>query len=184
MWFAVGFAAACALGAYLLFDNALLLIAIGCMILGVAGCFVKNMGIRVTAVILVGVAMGSLWIWGHHTFYLHTAKTLDGETVKAAVEISDYSYPTEFGIAADGKIKLEGKTYKIRVYTAGDLLIPGDVVTGSIELRYTGAGGKRDATYHQGNGIQLLGYVDDDAAVEKPMRFRENISRWSCGRKF
>ena len=167
LWFTVGFAAACAIGAYLLFGNILILIASVCLGLGIAGCFVENLHIRVVAAVLLGVAVGSLWVWGYHAFYLQTAKSFDGKTVETTVEISDYSYQTEFGIAADGKVKLEGKTYKIRLYTMGDTLSPGDKVTGSVELRYTGSGGEQDATYHQGNGIPLLGYADKATILEK-----------------
>lgn len=167
LWFAVGFAASCAVGAYLLFDHILILIASVCLGLGIAGCFAENLHIRIIAAVLIGVAMGSLWVWGYHAFYLQTAKSFDGKTVETTVEISDYSYETEFGIAADGRIKLEGKTYKIRLYTVGESLSPGDRVTGSVELRYTGAGGEKDATYHQGNGIPLLGYADKATTLQK-----------------
>lgn len=168
MWFTVGFAAACAVGAYLLFDNILLLIAGIALLFGIVGCFLKNLGVRITATILLGIAAGGLWVWGHHAIYLNTAKYHDGKTVETTVEIIDYSYPTEFGIAADGKIKLEGKSYRIRLYTTGaGPLSPGDTVTGSLELRYTGAGGKQNATYHQGSGIPLLGYADKASVVQK-----------------
>lgn len=167
LWFTVGFAVACGIGAYLLFDRTLLLFAGICLAVGIGSCFIKNKILRIVAAVLLGLAVGFSWVWGYHAFYLDVARGYDGETVNAAVEITDYSYPTDFGIAADGKIVLEDQTFRIRVYTtAVDELSPGDRLTGDIELRLTAAGGKEEATYHQGNGIFLLGYCDQEAAVE------------------
>lgn len=166
LWFTIGFSAACTVGAYLLFGNILLWISGVCLLLGIGGFFLKNKILRVLAAILIGIAVGFSWMWGYDALYLDTAKSYDSETVSTTVEITEYADPRDFGIAAHGRIALDGKSYKIYVYTtAVDTLRPGDRITGNITLRYTGAGGKEEATYHQGNGVFLLGYCDKDITV-------------------
>ena len=171
MWFAVGFTAACALGAYLLFDNFLLMIALLCLVAFVGCCFVKNKPAKIAAAILLGIFVGGFSMWGYRTFYLDTAKTAESVTAVRRVEITDYSRPTQQGISAEGKIRLDGKAYKIRVYTdTVDTLSPGDVFVGSMELRFTGAGGEKGASYHQGDGIFLLGYAEKESTVVRAER--------------
>lgn len=168
LWFTIGFATACAVGAYLLLGNILLLAGGICLCFGIGGCFLKNKILRVTSAVILGLAVGLLWVWGQYAFYLNTAKEYDGETVNATIEVTDYSQSRDFSIAFNGKLSLDGKTYKIFAYTtAADALRPGDKITGNIRLRYTAAGGKQETTYHQGNGIFLLGYCDKDVAVTK-----------------
>ena len=168
LWFTVGFTAACALGAYVLFGNILLCVGGVCLCLGIGGCFLKNKVLRGVAAILLGLAVGFGWVWGYHAFYMNTAKTYDGKTVTATVTVTDYSRERDFSIAANGEITLDGKNFKIFFYTsAAESLRPGDRVTGEVRLRYTAAGGHEETTYHQGNGIFLLGYFDDEATVTK-----------------
>lgn len=167
LWFTIGFAGSCAVGAYLLFDITLLILGGVCLGLGIGGWFLKNKILRVLAVVLVGLAIGFFWVWGYYALYMNTAKSYDGKTVGTTVEITEYAEPRDFGIAAQGRICLGGKSYKIYVYTSvADALRPGDKITGGITLRYTAAGGKKTATYHQGNGIFLLGYCEKDVQIE------------------
>lgn len=168
LWFTIGFGAACTVGAYLLFDSTLLTLGGVCLVLGVGGCFLKNKILRVFAVILIGLSIGFSWVCGYYALYLDTARGYDGETVNVTVEIADFSYPMDFGIAADGKVTLDRKTFRIRIYTTEtDALTPGDKITCNIQFRYTGAGGKQGTTYHQGNGTFLLGYCEEDIRVSK-----------------
>lgn len=166
LWFTIGFAVACAFGAYWIHGNILLIMGGICLCLGIGGCFIHNTIFRVIAAVFLGLAIGLGWVWGYHALYLNTARDYDGNTVNTSVEITDYSAPASYGIGAEGKIALDGKTYKIKIYTAAvDTLSPGDRLTGPVELRYTGFGGKQKTTYHQGDGIFLLGYYDEDEDV-------------------
>jgi len=80
--------------------------------------------------------------------------------------VTDYSYDTDYGTAADAKIALNGRAYKIRLYVNEKrFLNPGDTVTGTFRLRYTAPGGQEDVTYHSGQGILLLGYQKGEISV-------------------
>ena len=167
MWFAIGFAAACAAGIYLLSGAWFGLIGLFCLVGCVAMLFVQTKPAKVAAITLLGCVIGFSWLWGYDAFYLKDAKVNDGEAVQLSVTATDYSYDTDYGIAFDGRTELEGKTYRVRCYlNTADPIIPGDRVTGEFSLRYT-AGGLREATYHQGKGIFLLAYQNNAVTREK-----------------
>lgn len=176
MWFSLGFAGACAAGVYL--PRAAWIVMLTVLILAWLLDFllIKTKSNRKAILIILGLVIGSLWMWGFDEAYLSTARKYDGEKIKATVEITDYSEMSSVGIVSDGKIRLEGKSYRIKLYLYGShTLKPGDVVEGEFSLRYTGAGGKKEPTYHQGTGIFLLCYGNDEAQVhvsgETTMRY-------------
>lgn len=162
MWFAIGFTVACALGIYLSFGFWLLLAALFCLpcaiVLGI-GDFQNR---KRSALALWGCFVCFLWLYGYDALYLSPARGLDGQTQILSVEITDYSR----GVSTEGKIDINHKTYRICVYPDGiQTLSPGDVITGSFQLRYTAAGGAKEETHHQGKGIFLLGYSKDTPTV-------------------
>ena len=166
MWFAVGFAAACAAGVYLLSGIWLFLLASLCC--GAAGAlfFVKNKAVKAGILALFGCAAAFLWVWGYDAFYLSHARQMDGKTVETTITAVDFSYETDYGIAGDGKLELEGKTFRVRYYLYSQAAIaPGDQITGKVRLRYTATGGSQEPTYHQGEGIFFLAYWDEEAVV-------------------
>ena len=166
MWFTIGFTASCVMGVYLFSGLRLGLFALSGLLTAVALCFLKSKTGKATVLLLFGFAAGMVWQWGYDAFYLQTARQYDGQSVNASVEISDYSYDTDYGMAADGKILLENKIFRVRVYLDSmDKLSPGDTVRGNFHLRLTAQGGDREATYHQGKGIFLLGYEDGEVTV-------------------
>lgn len=166
MWFTIGFVIACTVGVYFVADHWLLLMAGICLASSVSFLFIKTKHSRVVSVILLGLFVGCSWLWGYQRLRLDTVRKYDGETVPATIVVTDYSYPTDYGIAFDGEIELDGKTYKIRSYLAGENAVsPGDRVEGDIRLRMTVEGGKQDATHHQSDGIFLLGYVRGDVKI-------------------
>lgn len=182
MWFSIGVAAACAAGAYLLSGMWLLILALICV--AAMSMLVAVKGNRVALTLLLGCAVGFSWFWIYDIAYLEVARNNDGKTVSLTVEITDYSYDTDYGVAADGRVELKGRTYKIRIYRNGfDPLSPGDFVQGDVRLRYTSDGAEGDATYHQGKGIFLLGYVEENATLLNeepvPQRYFPSILRRS-----
>ena len=172
MLFTIGFAIACAVAGYILFGWWLVLLAAICAGGFVFAAVIKDTRADVAKIVLLGAAVGFVWNFGFDLFYLTPARRMDTQTIETSVEITDYSYATDYGVAADGKIKLDGNTYRVRVYLYQDVeLSPGDDVKGSLRLRYTAAGGADDVTYHQGKGIFLLGYFKDDAQVYTATKF-------------
>lgn len=167
MWFVIGFAAGCVPGAYLLWNNWIAIVGALCVLAAVYLCFLRQKAAKITAVILFGLSFSTVWIWGYDALYLGTAREYDGQTVTADVEISDYSYDSAYGIAADGRMKLDGKPFRVRVYLDEmKPLSPGDTVSGTFQLRLTTVGGQDEATHHQGEGIFLLAYCEDEAVAE------------------
>lgn len=168
MWFSIGFAGACLIGAYLVSNWYLSLIAIAAVVIGIGLCLLKKKygGILLTAAI--GFFIGVVWMQGYDVLYLEPVRQYGGQRIATEIEISDYSRDTDYGIAADGKIKLDGKSYNVYVYLKGKPLLPGDVIKGNFELRFTAQGGEQEATYHPGKGIFLLAYAKGETQTQRP----------------
>ena len=184
MWFTVGFATACGTGAYILRGIGYIYLAIFGLLAGIAMLFIKKKAWKILGVILLGFGFGFGWLQGYEMLYLQSARSYDAQTVDAAVEVSDYSYDTYYGVGVDGKILLDGKTFSIRLYVNGvESLSPGDVVEGTVTLKLTADGGLAESTYHQSDGILLLGYVQDGARIKTaqqvPVRYYPVVLRKS-----
>lgn len=166
MLFSIGFILACILGVYFISGNLLLIPAAICLVAMGVLFFLKSRKARITAVILLGSVAGLLWIWGYDSLYLADARSYDAKVIQSQIEITDYSTDTEYGVAADGKLSLAGKTYRVYFYmNEATPLKPGDRVTGSFRLRYTADGGEKEPTYHQGKGIFLLAYGREEMQI-------------------
>lgn len=165
MWFTIGFAAACAAGVY--FGIGVWL-GILCAVLAFPLFFLKRPLCLLIAVVLLGGAVGAVWTWGYSTYYLQQAREYDGKTIAAEAIISDYSYDTDYGVAADCEVTLDGTNFRTRLYLEEeDALAPGDCVKGSFRFRLTTADSQQGETYHQGIGIFLLVYADKDSTVTR-----------------
>ena len=166
MWFTIGFAAAIALcvyvGLYPLVSIFVLVCAISAMI-GSRWC----KGLRMTSLSLVGAMVALLWFTCYHMIYLRPVMDLDGDTSFIIARVSDYSYDTNYGSAAEAEIEVGGQRYKVLVYLNEKVdLVPGDLIEGQFRLRCT-MGGKETATYHRGNGILLLCYPAKEQTIWK-----------------
>lgn len=173
MWLTIGFASACAVGAYIGIQPVVGIIA---LTIAAVLLFIRSTPVRIVAVVLMGFFAGVMWSFMYQSFYLDAAKSYDGKTVGASITVSDYSYDTDYGVAADGKIKLNDREYAIRFYlTSKVALKPGDIVAGDVRLRMTTNDALQGETYHQGDGIFLLGYMQEGATISLadkiPFRF-------------
>ena len=149
MWFTIGFTAACAAGIYLLLGSMLPIIAGAFVILSLILWITGKNWCRKTAVAILGCAVGALWLTGFDSIYLQPARVLDSTDISCHIRITDYSYETARGIAADGEVELDGKTYDVRVYLdEKETLRPGDCVDGSFTMRFTGFAGQKESTHH------------------------------------
>ena len=163
MWFTIGFSVACALGVYLSIGVWMAFLA---LILGLPLFFVKNQYAKIAAVILIGLTVGSFWLWGYNGLYLQMAKNCDGETINTQVTVTDYSYETDYGVAVDGEVLLNERTFRIRAYLSKNIpLSPGDTLHGKFRLRLTTEDSLQGPTYHEGKGIFLLGYAAEDVVI-------------------
>jgi len=168
VWFTIGFAVACIIGSYLLSGLSLVCLCVICA--AFAGVFAflraKNSGYRATFSVLLGCVIGLSWFLLYDGCFLDAARSCDGKTVNTTITITDYSDQTDYGVAADGKIILDGKHYRIRVFLIQDIpLRPGDEIAGTFRLRFTGNGTEKEPTYHQADGIFLFAYADEKTKI-------------------
>ena len=169
MWLGIGFAAACLVGAYLF--SGLWLVALGVLALIVSlGVFLLWKGKKVAkriVCVLLGLGIGAVWFFVYGSVTLAPAQRADGLTVSLVAEATDYSYETEYGIAVEASVLLEDKAFAARLYIDGkESVSPGDRISGSFRLRFTGPEGDESSTYLSGAGIQLLGYGKGEATIE------------------
>ena len=166
MWFAIGFTAACATGIYLIFGTWMLILGGVALVAFSVMYFLHTSISRQIACVLLGCIVGLAWLWGYDFLYLKPVRQMDGQTELLSIEVSDCSRESEFGITAEGKIKLDGKAYSIQFYINEEItLAPGDRVEGGFRLRYTG-GGTEHPTFHRGKGIFLLGYPKGEHTID------------------
>ena len=105
MWFSIGFGAAITFAAYLLMGNVLAMLGMGFALVAIgAGILTRKVRwMRIPAAITLGCCVGFLWFWGFDSVNLGSARQLDGVTTKAVIEVTDYSFENDYGIAVDGK---------------------------------------------------------------------------------
>ena len=163
MWFTIGFAVGCGLCVWLLPAGGIVLTALSTL---VAAVFGWKLGWKRLVLILLGCAVGLGWYLGFMKLYLLPAQAMDGVTAHITVTATAHSYETDYGVGVDGEFLLDGKKRKIRVYVNGvGEILPGDIIEGDFNFRYTAPDGLRDPTYHAGDGILLLGYPRGAAKV-------------------
>lgn len=182
MWFAIGFGAACALGAYCYTPWLLAVAAMALLLSLLSLLWTKYKTARVIGTVFLGLSLGIGWFFGYDQLYLADVRALDGTTQTLTVEVSDYSYETDYGSAVQGWVTVSGRQYQILVYrdeTSG--LAPGDSIRTEVRLRFTTRGGMRNPTYHRGNGIFLLAYPMGSEEIiradETPPRYYPAVMR-------
>jgi len=180
MWFSIGFVAGCFLCAYLLWSNWFLLAAAILLPSSLVLCFTKFKPLKVAAAVLFGLSISFVWFGGYDALYLKTPREYDEQTILTTITVADYSFETDYGIAFDGRIELEDKSYQVRAYLNDSLtLSPGDEVHGDFTLVSTMTTEEGKPTYHQGKGILLLAYGKGEHEIcdtdRVPMRF------WASG---
>lgn len=168
MWFTIGFSCASAVGAWKFRGMGLLMLAVVTIASGfgiaIAARYRKKL--LPAAVVLVGIAAGCLWFFRFEIRTLQPAAQLDGTIIPIEVEADSYSWDTEYGTAVRGRMELEGKPFRVQLYLDEKLEIhPGDCVTTSARMRLTDVGGRKEPTFHRGNGIFLLSYQEGPVRI-------------------
>jgi competence protein ComEC len=162
MWLTIGFGCACIFGAYC-YNPWLLLIAVAFLVLA-AACLVLTrwkIGFRFATAICLGIALGLSYFNIYDLTVLRSARKMDGKTETMAIEVSDYSYPTANGSAFDGKIDLNNRTYKVRVYlNKAEQLEPGQFVQGDFTFRMM-LRPNDDWLSYAGKGIYLFAFQEN-----------------------
>ena len=168
MWFTIGFASACVIGNYLISGIWLAAIATICLLFGFGLYFFRKKLGAVILIAVLGFVVGAGWLQAHDAVYLNSARQVDGKVLTTQIEVTDYSWETEYGVAVDGRVYIDGKGFEVCVYLDAESLQPGDVLKGNFQFRFTATGGKQEATFHPGKGIFLLAYGKDSITVHRP----------------
>lgn len=166
MWFTIGFSAAAAICAYFLSGIWLLISAIAGCVAFIVFLILRKRIHPVLFVVLMGLCFGLLYNWGYDTLLLSAAKDYDGAALPVEVQATDYSFETGYGAGVDGKVSVNGKVFRTRLYFQGEQSVkPGDRIRINAKLRYTPTGGLQTATYHKGEGIFLLAYGQSEPVL-------------------
>lgn len=165
MWFAIGFGAACAMGAYLSPGFAVLMGA-GGVLAAISVLVLLSKRIRWVGCVCLGLALGLLWFGGFDSLFLGPARQADGEIREIALAVTDAPMETDRGGVVWGTATLQGRRYKTQLYLNSREALPelGDVLVLNARLRLT-TGGKESATSHGGDGIFLLAYQTGSVTV-------------------
>lgn len=168
LFFVLGFAMAIFAGIMFFWQKSLLSFAGFCLLAFLAvvpfACLGKSY--RAASAMLLGAAIGFLWLFGSRHAYFDALYTVDGETIVSRIEAAAYSEESLFGYQVDGIVRIEGKPYQVRVYFDQDwLLEPGDILSGTFRFRTTIPDGLKDSSYYQSTGIWLLAGARKDVSV-------------------
>ena len=173
LWFTVGFAVSCGLGVWLLGTFVWILAAVA--VAGIIALLIlrkKNWLEQfrwlqsIALAVCFGLAFGGIWFTAYDHAVLLPLRQAEGSVQRLEITLTDYSEATDYGIRAEGKTEVNGRSCRITFYLNEALtLAPGDRVAGDFSLRYTAPGGHSEPTFHSGNSIFLLAYPRGDAAV-------------------
>ena len=116
MWFTLGFGAACGLCVSAVPGGRRIWLTVGALgLMILAAVMGRRLPVfRRAAVVFLGCAMGFAWFSLFDGFYLRTAAERDSLTYDAVIRATDYSYETDYGMAVDGTVYLDGKPYRVR----------------------------------------------------------------------
>ena len=170
MWFAIGFAVAMLIGSYILPVHYYLAAAgVGALLLAVLlACMLRFPKMRIAAMTAFACAIGFIWLFTFDSLYLSTARAYDEIEMEVTIVAADYSYETDYGVATEGTIELEGKNYTVLTYHDKEsLLAPGDTITGNYLLRSTLPGGRHESDYNRSNNIFLTARPRGDISVSR-----------------
>ena len=170
VWFSAGFAAACAFSFYI-FSGLGLLIAGGLLLLLTLGFLFlwKPEGKRqIAAILLFGLSLGSIWFQVYGMLNYSNVAKQDGKILDLDITVTDYSYTTNYGTAADGEVTVAGDTVDCKLYLSDfEDLEPGDRVSGRFLLRFTGPGAAEEQVFYSSEGVFALCYSRSDVRISR-----------------
>ena len=168
-WIATGIAIGCLIGAYAFSD--VRLVIFGALLLPFAFLLYlhvrKHKAGRIVSLLILSTIVGLIWYYIFGNVILANPRNADGKELTVAAVASDYSYQTDYGVAVEAKVGIEGNNYDAILYMYEDLYIePGDRLIGFFRFNFTGQEGKSPSTYLSSTGIHLVGFSSESVQVE------------------
>ena len=168
MWFSIGFAAACLLGA-LLYEHWLVLIAVIALIIAciLAVVHKKYGNCLLPLLIVLGIGIGLCWFGAYDYLFVTLPRAADGKQFNVCIEATEYSYETDYGSAVEGTVVFNDKSYAVKAYIhTKEPIAPGDTISGRFRFRLTTDGGMENPTTHRTEGIFLLAYPVGSSQIQ------------------
>ena len=166
LWFTLGFLLSCIVGVYLFSFEIPVWFAAIPGVLTIGSLFFSYASVRRVGIVLLGLTIGILYLWGYSTLHLQPVKSYDGKRLFLEMEASDYSHINDYGNFVDCNVTLGEDRYSIRAcYYENKDIKPGDEISGVFELRLTTPDGREPSEYHQGKGIFLLASAEGAVSV-------------------
>lgn len=168
VWFSIGFAAACLMGALFLGGWLLLAAVVALVLAGLLAMIrKKNRVYGIFALLAFGCGLGMSWFCVYDALFVLVPRVADGQTLSVTIEATDYSYDSGYGSAVEGKVVLAEKSYRVKAYlNTNEEIKPGDIVSGNFRFRLTTDGGLENPTNHRSEGIFLLAYPVGSSQIE------------------
>jgi len=168
MLFTLGFGAACGLCVYVFPQTPDIFVPIVIGMISVPLLLLRRWKwLRGCGVTLLGLGVGIAWFWVFGALYLTPAMQLHGQVREATLTAADFGRETDYGYSVDGRLDLDGKTYKVRIYYDEAAAIePGDKIYGTFRFRYTSPKEGEKTSHYQGKGIFLIADQKEDFRVE------------------
>lgn len=175
-YFSFGFAA----GALLLLQNLPNgpLLVLGALLLALValGLIFRGKREKIAALLAAGILCGGIWTLGYDKLVLSPAQQIVGDNVPFSVELNAYPIQTDYGASVTGYVMRDGLRISGVVYldALGDWK-PGDVLSGTGNVRLAGQTQEDGQQYYRSVGIYLQVFLDEQLAVESaeniPIRY-------------
>lgn len=136
------------------------------MVAGLFSLLLSRMGKKRLASLAFGLLLGFVCCTLWNQLRWKQVNALDDTLCQAKIRISDFGEETTYGVAAEGRMTLNGKTCHVRVYlTDWTSLEPGMVVSGMFRLRSTAPGNPSETTYYAAQGLSFLAYQKETVTI-------------------
>jgi len=172
--FALGLAAACALGVYLLGRGQLPIISAVVFFAGLICLLLRKEPLRRPAMLLLGAALGFVWLWGYSGVMFREAATLHEQSLPLTVVAQDYPRPwgterlsvTAVLTTPAGQVQ----TAQLRYPKTVEGIAPGSEISGVMTLRDSRWAYSEESYYEPSIGLSFVIYAQGGLEVTQGER--------------
>lgn len=164
VFWAMGMGLGCGLWLYAGISAMAPALAIGA---GLISLLLSRLGWKRLGAVTFGLFLGLVCCISRYPFRWRQANAWNDTLCQGQVRISDYSEETNYGVTADGRMTLEGKTWRVRVYLNGTTsLEPGMTVSGTFRIRSVAPGNPEKTNYFSSRNTDFLLYPRGEVTIQ------------------